>query len=136
MTEPVEDLIAAVAAIVDAVAGILQVPVNPPETVSVPTFAVVYLRSGAIDNGVVGMRKSLHTVNIDVLTKRTDLSRDMAKVKPFLDLVPAALLADPTLTATAQTFDNVTYELLVTDYGGVSMIGYKFSINGVKILTA
>lgn len=136
MTQPVENLVTAVAVLVDAVTGILQVPVNPPETVSVPTFAIVYLRSGTIDNGVIGMRKALHTINIDVLTKRTDLSRDMAKVKPFLDLVPAALLADPTLTATAQTFDNITYELLVTDYGGVPMIGYKFSINGIKVLTA
>lgn len=135
MTQPIEDVTAAVVTLVSAVTGILQVPVNPPDTVNVSTFAVVYPQGGTIDNGVIGMKKALHVISIDVMTKRTDLSRDMARVKPFIDLVPAALLADTTLTGTAQTFGNITYDLLITDYAGVGMIGYKFLINDVKILT-
>lgn len=134
MTQPIEDVTAAVVTLVSAVTGILQVPVNPPDTVNVSTFAVVYPASGVIDNGVIGAKKALHNINVDVLTKRTDLSRDMARVKPFIDLVATALLADTTLTSTAETFDNITYELLITDYAGVGMIGYKFTINNVKII--
>ena len=134
MTQPIEDAVSAVVTLVSAVTGILQVPVNPPDTVNVATFAVVYPQTGTIDNGVIGMKKALHNIAVDVLTKRTDLSRDFARIKPFIDLVPAALLADVTLTATVETFDNITYELITPDYAGVPMIGYKFLINNVKIL--
>jgi hypothetical protein len=33
-----------------------------------------------------------------------------------------------------QTYENITYELVTTDYASVPMIGYKFLLNNVKIL--
>ena len=134
MATNIENAVAAVASTVRAVTGILQVPVDPPDTVNVATFAVVYAQSGIIDNGVIGTKKALHNIAVDLLTKRTDLSRDMARVKPFIDTIATALLADPTFSGTMQTFESVNYELVTTDYAGVEMIGYKFLINNAKIL--
>jgi hypothetical protein len=134
MTERIESAVAAVVTAVDTVTGIVQVPVNPPDTVNVATFAVVYAQSGTINNGVIGAKKALHNISVDLLTKRTDLARDMARIKPFVDTIPAALLADPTFGGTLQTFESITYELITPDYGGVPVIGYKFTMNNVKIL--
>lgn len=134
MTEHIESACSAIVTLLQAVTNLTQVPVNPPETVGASTFAIVYPQTGTIDNGVVGVKKALHNISIDLLTKRTDLSRDMARIKPFVDTIPAALLADATLTNTVQTFDSITYELVTPDYAGVPMIGYKFTLNNVKVL--
>ena len=134
MTEKIELALTAVATIVRSVTTLKQVPVDPPETISVDTFAVVYAQSGSIDNGVVGLKKSLHSISVDCLTKRTDLARDLARVKPLIDLIPSALLANPTLAGTVQTFGSISYEVVQVEYGAVPMIGYKFLINDVKIL--
>jgi hypothetical protein len=134
MTQPIEDAVSAVVTAVKTVTGITQVPVNPPDTVNVATFAVVYAKAGVINNGVIGTKKALHSIAVDVLTKRTDLARDMATIKPFIDLLATALLADTTFGGTVQTFDSVTYEFMSTDYASVPMIGYQFILNNVKIL--
>lgn len=134
MTQPIEATCTAVVNILKAITALKQVPVDPPDTVNVDTFAVVYPGSGNITNGVVGTKKSLHNIVVDILTKRTDLARDMARVKALIDPVKTALLADPTLTSTAQTFESLSYELTNTDYASVPVIGYKFTINNVKIL--
>jgi hypothetical protein len=134
MTQPVEDTIAAIVVIIKTVSGITQVPVNPPDTVNTDTFVVTYPLNGVFDNGVVGTKKGLHNISVDLLRKRTDLARDIAAIKPFVDTIPIALLADPTLGATVQTFEAVRYELIMPDYGGVPTIGYKFTITNAKIL--
>ncbi len=134
MTQPIESAVSAIVTILRNVSGLVQVPINPPDTVNVDTFAVVYAQTGTIDNGVVGMKMSLHNISVDVLTKRTDLSRDMARIKPFIDSVASALLADVTFAGTVQTFESVSYELIMPDYASVPVIGYKFVINRAKIL--
>lgn len=134
MSQNIELVCTAVVNILKTITALKQVPIDPPDTVNVDTFAVVYAGSGTITNGVVGTKKSLHNIVVDVLTKRTDLARDMARVKPFVDTVKTALLADPTITGTAQTFDSISYELINTDYASVPVIGYKFTMNNVKIL--
>lgn len=135
MTQKIEDAIAAVVVMLQTVTALKQVPVNPPETVNVDTYAIVYTRTGVIDNGVVGGKFAMHSIAIDALTKRTDLGRDMARVKPFVDQIPNTLLADATLGGTVQTFRSVSYELVYPDYAGVAMVGYQFILNDVKIIT-
>jgi hypothetical protein len=135
MAQLIENAVADVVTTVAGVTGILQVPVNPPDTINVATFALVYAANGTIDNGVIGAKKSLHNIHVLVLTKRTDQARDMARVKPFIDLIPSALLADPTLGGTVQTFDGIDYDLYPNDdYAGVPVFGYVFTIKNAKIL--
>lgn len=134
MTQRIEDVCTSVVTILRTVSALKQVPIDPPDTVSVDTFAVVYPGNGIITNGVVGTKKSLHNIVVDVLTKRTDLARDMARVKPFIDTIKTALLADTTLAGKAQTYESLSYELVNTDYASVPVIGYKFTLNNVKIL--
>lgn len=134
MTERIESACSAIVTILSGISAFQHVPIDPPDTISVSTFAIVYPKDGTIDNGVVGGKKSLHNISIDALTKRGDQAQDLARMKPFLDTVPAALLADPTLTNTVQTFASISYELITPNYSGIEMIGYQFTINDVKIL--
>jgi hypothetical protein len=134
MTTHIEDLTNAVVTILRAIPGIQQVPVDPPDTVSVSTFCLVFPLSGSVTNSPIGTKMSLHNIAVDIVTKRTDQARDMARIKPFIDLIATALLADPTFGATIQTYGNLTYDYFTDEYGGVPILGYRFQINAAKIL--
>lgn len=136
MTQPVDAVNSAIVVILKAALGttVAQIPVDPPDTVNVAMFIVTYPLSGVFDNGVIGTKKGLHNISVDLLRQRSDLARDIAAIRPFVDTIPTALLADPTLGSTVQTFESVRYELIMPDYAGVPTIGYKFTVSNAKIL--
>jgi len=147
MTEPLENAINEIVTVVRTVTGILQVPVNPPETINVPVFALVYAESGDIginamgqtSLGSVGNRAAFHTVAIDILTTRSDLAVNLAFMKPFVDTVSAALLAQCSpgggmFNSSITTFGRIHYEWVNPKYAGVQYTGYHFTMNEVKIL--
>ena len=121
-----------------------QVPVNPPETQSYTMFAITYPFSGVIDLGPTGTRKSLHSIAVDVLRKRVDLARDIEALKPLIDTVPLALIRQVSYDSDSNpgqqfnqsisTFARLSYTWLQTDYAGVSVVGYHFLMEDVKIL--
>ena len=132
--------LAAIAAVVDGVSGITLAPTYPRETMNESPFAVTYVSSGEIDIGPIGTRKSLENIAIDVLVVRRDVALDMETLTPFLDSIPAALLAEVStggdiFSGTISTFESISIEFLpFIDYGAVQMIGYRFMMNNVKIL--
>lgn len=139
MSEALETAVDAIVAVLRNVSGLKQVPINPPEQLNVDTFAVVYPFSGSIDIGPIGTRKALHVIAIDVLTRRIDLARDIARVKPFIDTVSAALISEVSgsgdqFSDTIETFGRLSYSWLSTDYGGTAVVGYHFLMEDVKIL--
>lgn len=147
MTQPIEDAITAIVAVIAAVPGIQQVPLNPPETINVTTFGLVYAESGDIginamgqnSLGAVGARASFHTIAIYILTARTDLSQNLSFIKPFADAIPAALLAQAApgggmFGGKLTTFGRIHYEQVNPRYAGVMYTGYYFTINDAKIL--
>lgn len=127
------------------VTGLKNVPINPPETESYDTFAVVYPYSGTYSVGPVGTRKGLHSIAIAILTRRTDLARDLARLKPLLDLVAYAISVQfsyDSLGNVGQRFENslqtveeLPYTFIERDYGDVPVIGYQMTIMNAKILT-
>jgi hypothetical protein len=147
MTQPIEDAISQIVTVVQAVTGITQVPVNPPETVNVATFALVYAEKGKVgismmgetSIGTIGNRGSFHNIAIDVLTTRTDIAQNLAFMKPFIDTVPAAILAQAgpngsMFSGKITTFGVIDYEWFNPKYAGVQYTGYHFVMNDVKIL--
>ena len=132
--------IAAIAAVVDGVSGVTLAPTYPRETMNESPFAVTYVITGEIDVGPIGTRKSLLNIAIDLLIPRRDISLDMQTLTPFLDSVPAALLAEVStggdvFSGTIDTFEFISIEFIPdVVYGGVQHIGYRFLMNNVKFL--
>jgi hypothetical protein len=66
----------------------------------------------------------------------------LAILNPFVDTIPAALDAEITGTGarfvnTISTFDQITIQFIpMVEDAGVQMIGYRFILNNVKILSA
>lgn len=129
-----------IARVVSDVTGIRQALVNPGETQNEYPFAAIYLASGNLGAGAQGTRKSLYNVVVDVLTRRINLPDDLALLDPFVDSLPAALLAEVSgdgerFEQTISTFDEITMQFIpMTKYAEVEMIGYRFILNDVKIL--
>lgn len=144
MTESLENAVEQVVAVLSGVAGLRDVPVNPPEQMGAQTFAVAYPQSGKVELSPTGTRRSLHNIAVDVLTVRTDLARDIALVKPFIDTVPDALLRQVSydsdgnpggqFAGSIETFASLSYSWMTSNYAGVDVVGYHFLMEDVKIL--
>lgn len=145
MTEALDNACTKIAQVLSNVSGLKNVPINPPETMSYDTFAIVYPNDGVYDLAPVGTRKGLHNIAIDVLTKRMDLARDLARLKPLIDLVAHSISLQFSYDGSGnvgqrfgdslQTASNIVYSIVEKDYGGVPIIGYHMTMNGSKILT-
>jgi hypothetical protein len=140
MTEALDNACTKIAQTLANVAGLKSVPINPPETMSYDTFAVVYPSSGVYNIGPVGTRKGLHNIAVDILTRRVDLARDLARLKPLIDLVANAISQEfsyggDRFDNSLQTMEQIPYSYIERDYAGVSVIGYHMSIDNAKILT-
>lgn len=128
-------------AVVAGISGIKQAPTNPNETQNDFPFAVGYLATGNLGAGAIGTRKSLYNIVIDLLTRRMDLAADLAALDPYIDSIPAALIAEVSdggdrFSNTISTFDEITMQFIpMVEYAGVQMIGYRFILNQVKILS-
>jgi len=142
MTQPVDNAIAKIAAIVAGVSGIRQAPTYPTETQSVDPFAITYVYNGTVNAGVIGSKKMLLSIAVDLYIPRLDLARDMATLTPFLDLITNALLGQVSgsgglFSGSITTFERLDIEFLPNmTYGAVTMIGYRFLMNNVKLLLA
>ena len=140
MTKTVAGAITAIAAVVDAVSGVTLAPTYPRETMNESPFAVTYLVSGEIDVGPIGSRKMLLNIAVDLLIPRRDIALDMETLLPFVDSIPAALLSEVStggdiFSGTIDTFEMLATEFIPSvEYGGVQMIGYRFTMMNVKIL--
>lgn len=130
----------AVVSVVSAVSCIRQAPTNPTETANVYPFVMCYVINGRLINGAIGTRKHLVNIAVELLTARKDLARDMALVSPYIDSISAAIIAEVSdngtrFAGTISAIEGIDYELLQNfNYAGVEMIGYRFTMNNVKIL--
>lgn len=126
--------------VVAGVSGIQQAQSNPSETQNTALFAVIYVPKDNIAVAPIGTRRSLFTVNIDVLKTRTWLPNDMLALLPLLDTIPAALVGQVAQNgglfgATIQTFGRVDVTFLPkVEYADVPYIGYRFAMVDTKIL--
>lgn len=121
--------------IVAGVPGIQKAPALPPESLGVFPYAVGYPGSGELDNAPPDVMTGLHDVVLEVHVARKDLPADAARVLPYADAVPAALylaLRDGHFRS-LQTFRTITYQFGGMAYNGIQTLGYRFTLQGVKI---
>jgi hypothetical protein len=140
MPEALETCISEIVSVIRGVSGIQNVPLNPPSVMSYATFGLVYPSSGTFGIGPIGTNRGLHSIAIDILTKDVDIARSMAKLKPLVDPVANALIAEVSVGGdqfnnSISTFGSLSYNWIpLTDYGGVPVLGWHFLMNDVKIL--
>lgn len=130
-------LLAAIQALQDtvgAVSGIKKAPDYPPDSINSFPFAVAYPADGTWEV-YAGTTKALHTLVVEIHVARADLPAAVANVIGYGDSVPKAILADTTLGGTISTFSDITYEFGSLDWGETKTVGFRFRINGVKILS-
>ena len=133
----------AVASVVRNVSGIRQGFDYPPDNPNAFPLSVVYPLTGTHEAAPIGTRRGLHSITIDVLEPQQSetLDRFFARFIPFVDSVPAALLAEIYIgggrfAGTVDTFESVTHTFIpVVNYAAEPMRGYRFTMNNVKILT-
>lgn len=131
----------AISAVVAGVSGIKRAPDNPMENINEYPFALTYVMDGFLNIGPIGTKKSLINIAIDLLTPRRDISLDMAILTPYLDSIPTALVSEVSVggdvfSGTISTYENLRLEFLpFYDYAGAPMIGYRFTLENVKLLT-
>ncbi len=136
MTYTLEDAGKKAMEVVRGVSGIRAAPDNMAGSLSIYPFAFWYPGPSTWEVSPVGTGKALHTIVIEVHVARKDAPRDVEACLPFADSIPKALLADVTLGGRVQTFARVTCPGLVRlDYGSNETLGFKFSIEEVKMLT-
>lgn len=143
MTAKVDAACIQIATVIRSVSGIRQVHDYAPDNPNAFPVAVVYPALGNFGNYAIGTQRGLHDITIDVLEpqQQQQLQRFMAAFIPFVDSVPAALLAQMAGTGgrfsnTIETFDRVDYSFLPRiDYAADPMRGYRFIMRGVKILS-
>jgi hypothetical protein len=87
-------LVSEVAEVVRGVSGITAAPATPSENIGRGIFALTYLMTSTTELSETGTLQHLATVASDILTPRTDLDRDIARLLPVVDLVDVALLTE------------------------------------------
>lgn len=135
----IETICTEVVAGLRTVSGLKNVPLNPPEVMSYDTFGLVYPNSGSVQVGPAGTMKFLHNVAVDVLTVRSDMARDIARVRPLIDLVANKILSEVIPGGTFfnnafNAFDSLQYSWIQSDYAGLDLVGYHFLMIDVKVL--
>src|SRR5678815_191969 len=138
-TQALDNAINEIVTVLRAVDGLQSVPFNPTEQMSYSTFGIVYPFSGTFNIGPIGTRKGLHSIAVDILTKRTDIAKNFQTLRPLIDLVSYAILYQMSdgsriFNQSIDTFNELTYQWTSSDYGGVPIVGYHFLMTDVKIL--
>lgn len=131
-----QSAIAGAQTIVGAISGIRSAPAYPPEELSVFPFAVAYSGGGTWEFGPAGDKKGLHNIIVELHVQRKDLARDVTAAMAYSDSIPNALMLDTTLGGNASTFGRITYVFGPLGYGGIDTIGFRFTIEAVKIISA
>ncbi len=138
MTEPLQNLCIEIETVLDGIASIRKVKAS--NTAAGWPVAFAFPASGTFDAGPIGTRKGLHDISIWVLTPKGDITRDNDILRPLVDEVPAAMLAQMTengarFNGALSTFGGVRYQALSVQYAGVDCRGYEFVLQQCKILT-
>ena len=124
--------------IVKAVDGVKAAPDYLPDSVYQYPMAICRPGAGTWEYGPgYGNKLGLHTIIVELMVPYKDMARDIQKLCDFLDTIPNAIMADPTLGATVNTFGTIrTDGIVAMIYNGMDMLAIRWYIDGVKLITA
>ena len=123
-------VVTAIQALVANVSGIREAPSTPPENMHDFPFAVCIPLRGDWNRESYGTCTTKHhTFRLTVHVARASLPHDYTAIIGYGDTVPAALLADQTLTSTVDTVDALRWELGAVEYGDAQTLAWTFDID-------
>ena len=118
------------------ISGVGAAPDNPTELASeVLLWVVTYPSSGEIQTAASGWGRDFDNIKVQILTPRGDLSESMQRLEGYPHNLARLIQADPTMNSNVSTYENMTYQFVTVDWGGLLCIGYEMTINRVKTLT-
>lgn len=134
MSSTYQAAIDALSAIIRAVSGVRVVPDDPPDNINIYPFAVVYDGGGQDIFDAPGSRRSLDSLIVEVHFSRKDLQKAIQQAMPLRDTIANAIMDDPTITSTVDTFESLsrTFGPLAWGDPAVQNVGYRFTLNNVK----
>lgn len=140
MTQQIDTACAAIAAVVDSVAGVDAAPAAPQDNINERVFALIYPMSAELDIGPIGTRGELWNVAVDLLTPHSNTSQNLSALMPILVLLLTALNSEMIsgggfFSGTIDTAYTIRVEFLpVYFYSSVDCIGYRVTLEGVKLM--
>lgn len=138
MTQNFTTAVAEVAEVIATVSGVTAAPANPSENIGRGVFALTYLMTSSTEISETGTMMHLATIASDILTPRTDLDRDLARLLPIVDLIDTALLTEITTVSaffdnSIDTFKTLRWEFIpVYPYSGIECVCYRVMLEEVK----
>ena len=127
-------IIEAVQDLVGAVTGIRSAPYDPPDQAADFPIAIAYPAKGhyTMANGF-DIKDSLHNIVIELHYPRVDSARTVAKLKPYVRLIPQAVAASADIAALCEGFEGIDYEMIPMMYGETKTFGLHFTITNLKL---
>ena len=140
MTQQIDTACTAIAAVVASVSGVNAAPATPQDNINERVFALTYPMSAELDIGPLGTRGELWNVASDLLTPHSNTSQNLSALIPILVLVLTALNSEMVsggdfFGGAIDTTATIRVEFLpFYPYSGVDCIGYRVTLEGVKLM--
>ncbi len=135
MANELYDAVKQVQIVVRAITGIKGAPQDPPEAAAVYPFAVSFLSDSSIDMRPQGCYTHEATIVLELHCSRVNLPIDIQTVMPYVDSIPAAIIADSTLGAHVDTVRwPMRVRLQQMTYGETKTLGLRFEIPVKKVV--
>lgn len=134
----VQQAIAGLAEIVRAVDGVRGALDAPPDNLAGDYIAVCLMDAGVWEVGPAGMMRGLHDLKCIITVARRNLASDAKAVMPFVDSIPTAIFASPTLGGTVETFGSIRVDVGPIRWGEneeAARFGVTLTLVGCKIRT-
>lgn len=130
-----QDAVYEIAASMREVSGVKNAPNEPPENTENFPFVAVFPGTGEIEALARGDKKGLHNIDIELHVKRKDLPIDMRVATPFIDKIADQILSDRQNNnyTHINTFGAITYEFAPLAWGATQTLGYRVTVNNVKL---
>jgi hypothetical protein len=140
MEPGLENAIKQVQTYIGSLKGIKGAPLEPPDAINNYPFSVCYPDTGTFEIAPTLSKKGLHAVVIELHVNKKGVGASLATAIPFCAAIPnllfSKLLNDNRWNGTIDTFRSVSYAYGQFTYGGVETVGFKFTVNDIKIIDA
>jgi len=115
--------------------NIQAAPDNLDDLSGVSMWALAYPSGGTIQGSAYNWGYDLDNITVQILTFRNPLNEAMMRLEGYPHNLARLIQADVTMSANVNTFENITYQFISIDWGGIACVGYEMTINAVKTLT-
>lgn len=139
MAKTIDDCLGAVRTILDGISTLRAVPSGVPENINgIFPFAVAWEGPGRFYRESADTNRYLFSVVVQVHFSRRGLYQAEIQATPIGASVLTALLSDPTIRGTCETFAEITSNGFQPLAWGepanlIQTVGYEYRINGIKI---